>query len=171
MNIQSKLLNLFIILFSCLAVSCSSENEESDIILYDFTVRYHIYVVDEQGNNLIDPANPDNILDQDICVLYNGKEYPLLNDTPKSRTYLDGFGGITITDTPKPALVIGPWEGGNSKVEEFTIDWGDKSSADTFKFYSKTKKKDGKLTQELTTWLNGKEYRETNDFTIIKSSY
>lgn len=46
MNIQSKLLNLFIILFSCLAVSCSSENEESDIILYDFTVRYHIYVVD-----------------------------------------------------------------------------------------------------------------------------
>lgn len=163
-----QILAMIVITLSCAA--CSSDNEESDITLYDFTVDYYVHVVDEQGNNLIDPTNPENILDQNICVLYNGKEYPLSNNTPQSRTYLNEFSGISVVTTPKPALFIGTWDGSSSKIEEFTLDWGDGSPAETFKFRSETKEKQGKLYQHLTTWLNGKEFQDTKNLTIVKSS-
>ena len=74
MKKKSIFLGLPLALFALTA--CEDEPEE--FLIWDFTCySMEMEVSDEAGNDLLDPANADNILGDSIRVLYNGEIYSL----------------------------------------------------------------------------------------------
>ncbi len=178
MNILPKFQLLATSLILLLLTSCSDEEYfegESDPY-----VEYRIAVVDEKGNNLVDPANPNNILDRSVSVVYHGEEYPLESfeneiqiKNPYARTYLTTFYGIFNVTKPQhatsgPYLYVGEFDDVRD-VDEFTIKWGDGMPDDVIKFKTDTKGSTKDTFKfNVTTWVNGKKHKNVTDLTIVK---
>ena len=148
---KSKKLFLFIGLVTLLTIfaGCNDE-EEYDPLIWDFKCyNINIIVLDEEGNDLLDHNNPENILNNEITVVYNNNKYAkkyeneitlraltpqklairTIHDEKNNKHYI-AFGEFSPTE--------------NFKSETFTIDWGD-GTKDEIKF------------DLYITWKNPKE--------------
>lgn len=96
-----------------------------------------LWVVDAEGNNLLDPATEGNILDRPVKAMYNGRTY-LMNgerDGEKTRVNLSQWAGLFVSPFPSedkpPVLWFGEFEGATThKGVTFTIDWADGTTTD-----------------------------------------
>ena len=85
-----------------------------DFTITDYApVNIGIQIVDEKGNNLLNPEIPGNWFGQEFEVVYNGESYkaywPGTATQPESRYYLPTFRGLTLEphllyDTPIETL-------------------------------------------------------------------
>ena len=78
MNVHMKTFNRYVglLLVAAMSVftsSCSDDEEQLYPMDVDYFYNVTILLRDSQGNNLLDPENPDNIIGQDI-TLVNGEE-------------------------------------------------------------------------------------------------
>lgn len=98
-----------------------------------------IMLVDAEGNNLLNlDNNPINI--EGAKLLYDGKEYPLVDKIKKSTRAAEmlpfgfyKFIGV-INDLPQVLLIIAPFKNPElDKEHKLTIDWGNDTS-DEIKF-------------------------------------
>lgn len=100
--------------------SCSSD-EDDDIWIWDFyPISLNVEVVDEDGNNLLDPANPANILSQPITLTHDGETTPIElykveAALPESRAILVRWYGAYIIGAPDQSdgryhIFIGEWD-------------------------------------------------------------
>ena len=126
MKKKSIFLGLPLALFALTA--CEDEPEE--FLIWDFTCySMEMEVSDEAGNDLLDPANADNILGDSIRVLYNGEIYSL--DTASITTRFNMPQPLALRyyqdyDTHKYRLAFGEFTPEDDfKNESFTLDWGD----------------------------------------------
>ena len=113
-----------------LLAACDDESEPVDDMIWDFACyEMRIEVVDEAGNDLLNPATAGNILDDSVRVVYGGVSYsrdtnliqtrylppaPLALRYYKVETtgqYRMAFGEFTPTD--------------DHENDAFTIEWGD----------------------------------------------
>ncbi|MCI8998376.1 MAG: hypothetical protein HFJ95_05200 [Muribaculaceae bacterium] len=175
-----KLLPLILLLCSC----SDSDDGSFDNFTADYEVYFHLDVVDEQGNSLLDSNNPDNILEQGVTMTYNGVEYPLVSEEeamrgdkihcpyPQSRLMIPFIYGIYY-DTERDKMYVGDFWAGTSIKEEFTISWGDGTPDDKFEFRSDLfRPKNKKPYYKLTVWMNGKKSRFDStiaEFKIVRS--
>lgn len=178
-----QILAMIVITLSC--ASCSSENEdEPNVAFPDYDIEFHFNVVDEQGNNLMDSSNPNNILGQDIYITYEGHKYPLTNyketldKFPSGEADYSPFYGIYHVSeyqqefaNNEPFIYVGKFVLPVWSKHKFTIHWGDNFADDTFEFCKDPRTViNGEVTYLTTTWLNGKIYRDVTEFTIVKTS-
>lgn len=135
--------NIFAIaILSLLMIGC----EENDDMIYDYLpVQLHIVITDEQGNDLLDVDNENNVI-ADVNLHYNGETYNLLdygnkalpvywfglkllnnkeieelkNDPeiyPQCEAYNKGIDGYYLT--------FGQWDGGRDYDMKMTLEWED----------------------------------------------
>lgn len=131
------LLPMLALIFS----SCSKDDD--DIIIYDyFPISINIALTDSQGNSLFDKDTPRNLLDCGIYATYEGKQWPMDNieyndcgfddsnlfQYEKTRIYVPTFYGPYLNNYALPdsgnkiaALEFGPFKGGVSGTEEYTL--------------------------------------------------
>lgn len=128
-SISSIMIASLLLGFSALVTSCDKDDEPTKEAGLKYTVMdLKIYVLNEQGQNLLDPSVEHNIRSQEITATFNGKTY-----------YLNEGGDDVFTNNK--ALSLGMllidgssifqlgfdgfiFKGGFSK-EEVIINWGD----------------------------------------------
>lgn len=165
MKKKSIFLGLPLALFALTA--CEDEPEE--FLIWDFTCySMEMEVSDEAGNDLLDPANADNILGDSIRVLYNGEIYSL--DTASITTRFNMPQPLALRyyqdyDTHKYRLAFGEFTPEDDfKNESFTLDWGDGTTDEiSFDCYITWKDQDPTVHKKL--FLNGEEIGM--DFTYL----
>lgn len=126
-----------------LLASCSDDEKMPDEIMISYILG--LQVVDEEGNNLLNPNNSDNILENDISMVFNGQKYPLqvisgieyaditLTAPPsnsKWSSFIKWKGLCYITDEVNPyrlrvGLISSSFKTGG---ENLSIDFGDGTS-------------------------------------------
>lgn len=177
-----RLISVIIITFIC--TGCSSETEdEPNIVFPDYHIEFYFNVVDNKGNNLIDPSNPNNILGQNISITYNGKKYPLKNYNDAIENFpsepIDCTRFYGICNVPKshenfpdktPFIYVGKFFMPVWSTGKFTIHWGDNYTDDTLEFRKDPRTAiNGEVSYLTTTWLNGEIRRNVTEFTIVKT--
>ena len=163
----------YLIAFAAITVLLSSCQKEKKDVIWDLApTAIIIDVVDENGKNLLDPANPDNILETDITMTHNGRKYSRLDfvDAFKVTTKYLGpvaFNGLqTSHKDGHHVLVIGFFEQTDIIEEsEYVIDWGDWSK-DTIRYsqsfewkYNKKENRD-EPDGSCRIWHNGTEIKD-----------
>lgn len=108
--------------------SCSDGPQKG--MIWDF-VNYDVSfeMTDADGNDLLDPANPANILGNPVTVTFQGKKYTAESDTraiaPRSWALRHGMS----EKSGRYTLNFGEFSPEASyKGEKFTIDWGNGNS-------------------------------------------
>ncbi len=166
-------------------ISCSSdkENDEPSIHYPDEDIELYLNIVDSQGNNLLDDKNPNNILSQDINLIFRGRKYPLMTIEDIYEKYvvtsdnpLDGFLGLCYLTEPnedypitKPIILAGKFPLPVWTNLKFEISWGDGTPNDYFEMSrAPFGMNDNKQRYLLTVRWNGEVYRDTQEFTIVK---
>ena len=160
-----------------LFISCDKE-ENDDFVVVDFMpIEFLIHIVNEKGEDLLNPDTKGSIVDEDIRMIYNGKEYSLQEDTQKNATryYLPTFYGLRVSqiqyeESPyhnKYFLYIGEFDGAVD-CENCTVKviWGD-SSCDTFS-YSNKMKRDKKGIHSIRHFYHNGKLQEDCVITIVK---
>ena len=166
--------NLFLLypLFLLLIVSC---NKKDEVRYVDYPRSYiEFYVTDRDGNNLLDPAFSENILNRDITMEYNNTIYPRIDndiefypieEEPTKASY-HPFNGL-MTNTVNNTLKIGYFnQGTDYEQTSFTIDWGN-GSKDVITFDQKSvpyDPDDGDLYANCRFWVNGKAVGDFKPF-------
>ena len=160
--------------------SCKKEH----LWLTDYPRSYiEFYVTDRDGNNLLDPAFSENILNRDITMEYNNTIYPRIDndiefypieEEPTKASY-HPFNGL-MTNTINNTLKIGYFnQGTDYEQASFTIDWGN-GSRDVITFDQKSvpyDPDDGDLYANCRFWVNGravsdfKPFEDGPHFTIV----
>ncbi|MFI3321779.1 MAG: hypothetical protein R3Y50_04580 [Rikenellaceae bacterium] len=96
-----------------------------------------IYAEDTKGNDLLSESNSNNILENDIKVVYNEMEFPLGEDMSEQTTtkaYLATLSGLSLRGQGDGNyLLFGEFDGAKSWDDTFEIYWGDGTS-DEIKF-------------------------------------
>ena len=100
-------------------ISCSSDDDD-DIIWDYYPITLNVEVVDESGNNLLDPSCTENILSRPITLTHDGETTPIemyeqKEATPNSRAYLAWWYGAYIIGAPDQSdghyhIFIGEWD-------------------------------------------------------------
>ena len=113
------------LLLLCLA-SCDDDNN-SDLIIDYTPVNLYIEVYNANGENLLDPATPGNILDEDNYIYCDNKRFVIEERDPYGPEYYDPdyfmttrailpmWYGAIITKaykTDEPIISIGEFDGG-----------------------------------------------------------
>jgi hypothetical protein len=162
-----------------LFISCDKEENDDDFVVVDFVpIEFLIHIVNEQGEDLLNPDTEGSIVDEDIRMIYNGKEYSLQEDSQEAATryYLPRFYGLRVSkieyeDSPyynKYFLYIGEFDGAKD-CENCTVKviCGD-GSYDTFSYSNKMKRdKKGMLDSIRHFYHNGK-LQEDCVITIVR---
>lgn len=125
-----KRLIFFVTLMGIFFNFLSCKGSEEEIIIDYYPVDFEITVHNSQGENLLDPSIPDNILGKEMYILigdqrynvnYGRPEVPLFPDFSYTRAYLPSWYGPFIApywyqypDLPDRdnRLYIGEFEGG-----------------------------------------------------------
>lgn len=102
-----KILFTLLLFLGAMLVNTSCSSDDDDDIIWDFyPITLNVEVVDESGNNLIDPSCAENILSRPITLTHDGETTPIemyeqKEATPNSRAYLARWYG---------AYIIGEWD-------------------------------------------------------------
>lgn len=118
---RKTLYTLFLFLGAMLVNTSCSSDDDDDLWVWDFyPITLNVEVVDESGNNLLDPANPANILSLPITLTHDGETTPIemyeqKEATPNSRAYLARWYGAYIIGAPyisdgRYRIFIGEWD-------------------------------------------------------------
>lgn len=158
-NLLLKVL-LEVLLIPVLFTSCKKE-EDYPIWEWDFApVVIAINVVDESGNNLMDPATENSIAGNEIKITFRGKTYNL-DEEPKSRAYMPEFRGLYSFDKYREdfqyGLFFGELARDDNYDEEIVIDWGDGSKNDIIVFNHRFWWEKDNPKSETTYLFNGKK--------------
>lgn len=143
----------------------SSCSKEEDIIWDIQPLFFQVEVVDQLGNNLMDPAHEKNLLNSGITATFMGKTYELhaVDDTPQTRAYLPIFYGLVYQQdyTGKYILFFGELDGTKSyKNETLVIDWKDGTTSE-LKVDYRFKWKGNKPKIKEKIWYKGEEVKRT----------
>ncbi|MFI3321778.1 MAG: hypothetical protein R3Y50_04575, partial [Rikenellaceae bacterium] len=80
----------------------------------------------------LSPSNPDNILEDEIKIVYNGMEFPLgvdMSEQTMSKAYLAILSGLDLGKYGNDYyLIFGEFDGANNWNDSFEIYWGDGTS-------------------------------------------
>lgn len=166
-------------LMACLFIlaGCSSDNEEDDIIFDFINYSIHILVTDASGNNLLDPKNDANILDEKIKVIYGDKTFERLEPgQPNTRYNMPKplalrTSSVQYANAPSTQILLAFGEfspTSNYHDASFKIQWED-GSEDTIKFdlYTVWKSKNDPVVHSKY-YLNGKEWTASTPITIVR---
>lgn len=102
-----KILFTLLLFLGAMLVNTSCSSDDDDDIIWDFyPITLNVEVVDESGNNLLDPSCAENILSRPITLTHDGETTPIemyeqKEATPNSRAYLARWYG---------AYIIGEWD-------------------------------------------------------------
>lgn len=102
-----KILFTLLLFLGAMLVNTSCSSDDDDDIIWDFyPITLNVEVVDESGNNLLDPSCAENILSWPITLTHDGETTPIemyeqKEATPNSRAYLARWYG---------AYIIGEWD-------------------------------------------------------------
>lgn len=160
-NFSLKVL-LGVLLIPVLLTSCKKEKDD---LIWDFIpIVIAINVVDESGNNLMDPATENSIAGNEIKITFRGKTYNLdeePNEKTNSRAYLPKFRGLYSFDEFRKdfqyGLFFGEFARDDNYDEEIVIDWGDGSMNDIIVFNHKFWWEKDNPKSETTFYINGKK--------------
>lgn len=172
------------LLLLCCAVSLSACNDDKypegplPGWEYDFDpIDISIYVTDSEGTDLLDPAAENTIVNNEIKVLYKGKEYAMhweIENPVASRAIPVIWNGLQICK---------PLSGGNGyyltfgdfdrmdyyENEEFVIDWGDGSWNTVFHFSNFFWWENHEPQNVFNLYVNGEKQKEGwEEVTIVK---
>lgn len=131
-----------------------------------------ICVVDADGNDLLNPDNPDNILKDSITAEFEGNVYKVNTERMAyTRYYMPQFYGLLCY---KPygedhyMLEFGEFDGQkDAEVRQLTIDWKDGKQKDVIAFEHAFWWKNHEPRQKTTYWLNGTEV--SSPITFVRS--
>lgn len=123
---QLKICCLLILVISTL-LSCSRyEDGNCDIILDIYPVDISFCIKNVMGYDLLNSATDGNITQNEIKVIYDGKEYPRDKDMSQTRASLAVFRGLYTSKYGNDnILTFGEFDGAKDHNKSFTIDWGD----------------------------------------------
>lgn len=102
-----KILFTLLLFLGAMLVNTSCSSDDDDDIIWDYyPITLNVEVVDESGNNLLDPSCTENILSRPITLTHDGETTPIemyeqKEATPNSRAYLARWYG---------AYIIGEWD-------------------------------------------------------------
>lgn len=102
------------------------ESKEWDVCPVDID----IYVTDHEGQDLLSAFNPNNILNQDIKIVYEGVEYLLGVDMTQelTRAYKPTLRGLHLYKIGNENLLrFGELDGAETRCDHFEIHWEDGS--------------------------------------------
>lgn len=115
-----KTLYTLLLFLGAMLINTSCSSDDDDIIWDFYPISLNVEVVDEDGNDLLDPANPANILSQPITLTHDGETTPieLYKDdvaVPKSRAIFVKWYGAYIIGAPDLFdghyhIYIGDWD-------------------------------------------------------------
>lgn len=163
--------------------SCHKEKEE-DIFLSDpAPVTIEFYVLDSEGNDLLDPENPNAFGPEDITIIctehmdtgeatYHVGAY---NGNPERKQWFDVvvapyFIANKPTET-KYVISIGNYYSqylANMPAKNVVIEWPDGSKDYIVLTYSDFRFPNGLLFQDVHIYLNGEDVSSPHPFTIVK---
>lgn len=165
--------NVLMLLFILSGCSSANEHEDEDLI-FDFpTYSIAILVTDASGNNLLDPKTPHNLLEEEIKVIYAGKEFKRIDaNQPATRANMPAPLALRTSSkiSGKPIVLsfgdFSPIK--NYHSESFTIQWPDGAEdAIMFDLYiTWESKNDPKL--HFACYLNGEKWDTSKPITIIR---
>lgn len=117
-----KYLSLSLVL--CAFVSCKDDNNDDDLIIDYSPVNLIVEVLNPNGENLLNPATPGNILEWDNYIYCDNRRYTISEWNPDNsqyqvvtRAYFPKWYGARIIlayQTNEPAIAIGEFNGGGS---------------------------------------------------------
>lgn len=147
-------------------------NNEKDITWDIYPVEAHVHVTDQNGTDLLNPANPNHINISEVKAIYNDKEYTCSSNLqPPTRYYMPVFYGLKLVapdENRKTYLLsFGELDGAeNYKDETITLVWPN-GSRDVLKFDHTYKIKSNEPVITHQWYLNGTPYMK-DVFTIVK---
>jgi len=176
---------LLAIVFPCLIIlSCKDKNSEKDMLLADpAPVEINFYVEDSEGNDLLDPENPNAFGPEDITItcteqIGSGtKTYHVgaYNGNPERNQWFDVIVTPYFLDknlTQKKYVVsIGNYYSqylASMPVKTVEIAWPDGTKDEIVLTYSEYRMDNGLLMQNVHIFLNGVEMPYPYPFTIVK---
>ena len=109
----SLMLKLMVLCFLC---SCSDDKEPYRMPYDEFTpINIYLAISDEAGNDLLNPENPDNILEDEVYVAFKGQEYHLnksFDTNPNGEESSITFSGLRVQPLEnRYVLVFGGLDG------------------------------------------------------------
>lgn len=172
---MKKYILCFTIIVSAFIVSCERFN--NDIIVDWAPVSLNIIVHDSDGNDLLNPENPNNII-EGTSIKYKGKIYKAnmdwYNESVKTRAYLPTLYGLFLVNDemttswngkyPGFHLIFGEIDGAEDMDEDFVVTWPD-GSTDIIHYHC-SNHNERKLSCDRSWKLNGTKM--TNPIVIIK---
>lgn len=165
---KSFIMSAILLLLAPFLFSC--ENNGDDII-WDFApINFYFNIENAEGENLLDPANPDNILSESIQIVYDGKtadaitEEEYIESMKQSRYYLPTFHGALIcnrSDIRTPYLYVGEFDRAYSYSDSFKLIFGGKEFEVSFKVRNNTH--GSKADIELYYYIDGRNVATDED--------
>lgn len=163
-SLKSFALNISVA-FSAMLILCGCP-----VAMDYLPVELAIFVNDSNGNDLLDPDNPDNFA-QGLKFEYNGTVYNVDDQIEelRTKTYMPHFDGLRLIKNTyhytknkgRYFLSFGEFSGEKTFDGTFRITWKD-NSTDVITCYNKKYNKKGKCT------LNGESYKTTHPYFIIE---
>ena len=169
MKIKSLTITGIITLVFLLLTSCE-DNDNGNIIWDIYPVYSDIYLMDAEGNNLLDPNTSGTLYGKQITVDYNGESFsvnwkPETEDT--TRAYLAVFKGLTFVkgyslgESQTPTLLnenhlnFGEFDGAKNQNISFTLKIEGYTQSWEVNFIHNYKWKNGKPVISNHATLNG----------------
>ncbi|MDE6288673.1 MAG: hypothetical protein K2M00_07815 [Muribaculaceae bacterium] len=160
---------------------CFNACDNDDVIWDIAPVSLDFIIVDSDGNSLLDPAREDNVLNNDIYIVYQGKEYPIVDFTkdpqplPLSRAYLASFYGLRAlpeagedwSPMSKRYLSFGEFDGAANQDITAELVWPEENRRFTVRVEHKYKMKGNKPKITNKRYFDGKRI-DASYFTIVK---
>lgn len=140
---KRKFLNPALIV-AVLSLLCgfSSCKDDSDVIIDYYPIVLQVWVQDAEGNNLLDPDYPENILDENISIVYKNEISEVVMGRPDdfgpTRAYLPHWYGAYISPaeylygdkeyfSSDNRIFIGEFDGGKNGEFNVVLTIGEKS--------------------------------------------
>ena len=125
---MKRILLFLLIVISSVVISCENMQVEADAA----PVTLEIFVMDSEGNNLLDYGWLDG---KNIIATFKGETYDLQKDA-LTRAYMPQFYGFKVMSRDLgPFLYFGELDGTDDMNDEFVINWGD-GTFDTIVIYN-----------------------------------
>ncbi len=174
--------SLLIAIAAVLAICFSSCKNDDDFVIRDiYPVTFDFTIVDSEGNNLLDPAREDNALSDNIHVVFEGEEYPIIDFTEHpqaidhSRAYLPSFYGLVAYPMPgenydanaKRYLSFGEFNGACDQDLTIELVWPEQNRRHTVRIKHTYAMKNNDPDITNTRYFDGQEV-EDYSFTIVR---
>lgn len=168
-NAMNKRINyLYLLVMAIIALAMPSCSDEDEYYITDvYATILKVQINDADGNNLLDPDFPGNIIGEDISIEYEGETYSVNWESEKevaSRYYLPYFFGIRHTNEYSKdwKVAIGEFDGARNYDITIPLSVNNRIFNIRLKHICEMKKNGLVENLETTVYLEGKEYKGEN---------